>query len=449
MLASNEVEYLCRVGPGTPMGAVLRRYWIPAFPATDLPSPDGPPIRVSLLGESFVAFRDTNGRLGLLDELCCHRGASLSLGRVEDCGIRCLYHGWKFAVDGTILETPNLPDSRFKERVKAPSYPLREAGGLAWAYLGPPEKEPAFPDYPWFHVPSSQIAVREVVMKCNWVQVAEGSIDSSHVSVLHGGMSIGRRPRVANPEIAERLSSSGRPLKYGGWSGQPIAGGLPPDDFPSEDLGPRLEVENTDFGFHYAAVRSTIYGEDRRYVRITPYIFPFMTYIPPSSYNNVVITTPLDDEHTAFIGAFVVEGGREDSDLMRRRTGPDQREFAPNRADRYIDIPAQDRQAMAERRSFSGIEGIRMQDAAVQMSMGRIYDRKLEHLVPADVSVIRLRRLLVDSARAVAAGEDPVGLGSPVDTMRIEAASGVIPADLPWQALVPGNRGHQPAGARP
>ena len=149
MLTAEENEVLCRVGPGTPMGTVLRRYWTPAFQLGDLPAPDCPPVRVTILGENFVAFRDTAGRLGFLDELCSHRGASLALGRVEDCGIRCLYHGWKYAVDGTIMETPNLAAPTFRERVKHGAYPVREAGGLAWVYLGPPGTEPPFPAFAW------------------------------------------------------------------------------------------------------------------------------------------------------------------------------------------------------------------------------------------------------------------------------------------------------------
>jgi len=135
MLTAEENEALCRVGPGTPMGKVLRRYWTPAFQAADLPGPDCPPVRVTVLGENFVAFRDSGGRLGFLDELCCHRGASLVLGRVEEGGIRCLYHGWKYAADGTILETPNLAAPAFRERVRHGAYPVREAGGLGWVYL--------------------------------------------------------------------------------------------------------------------------------------------------------------------------------------------------------------------------------------------------------------------------------------------------------------------------
>ena len=185
MLTAEENEVLCRVGPGTPMGTVLRRYWTPAFQLGDLPAPDCPPVRVTILGENFVAFRDTTGRLGFLDELCSHRGASLALGRVEDCGIRCLYHGWKYAVDGTIMETPNLAAPTFRERVKHGAYPVREAGGLAWVYLGPPGTEPPFPAFAWSAADPDELLVTEMIMDCNWMQVLEGSIDSSHVGVLH------------------------------------------------------------------------------------------------------------------------------------------------------------------------------------------------------------------------------------------------------------------------
>ena len=147
MLTREDNTLICRVGPGTPMGAVMRRYWHPVCTSAQLPAPDCAPLRVRLLGEDFVAFRDTGGRVGVLDELCMHRGASLALGRVEEGGLRCLYHGWKFSVDGALLETPNHNDPKYRERMKAPAYPVREAGGLVWAYLGPKDREPGFAPY--------------------------------------------------------------------------------------------------------------------------------------------------------------------------------------------------------------------------------------------------------------------------------------------------------------
>src|SRR5205807_7732499 len=174
MLTREENELLCRVGPGTPMGQTLRRYWLPACLSEELPQPAGDPIRLRLLGEDFVAFRDAEGQVGVLDEACPHRGASLVLGRVEDCGLRCLYHGWKFGVDGTIQETPTEPaESSFKQRVQAPAYPVREAGDLVWVYLGPPELKPPFPDYPWFHVPAEYRSPTKAVYDCNYMQILE------------------------------------------------------------------------------------------------------------------------------------------------------------------------------------------------------------------------------------------------------------------------------------
>ena len=149
MLTRAESELICRIGPGSQMGAVMRRYWLPALSSSELPEPGGDPVHVELLGEHFVAFRDSEGRVGLLDEACCHRGASLLLGRVEGCGIRCIYHGWKYAVDGKVLETPNVPDGKFKDRIRARAYPVREAGSLIWTYLGPADLQPSFPEWPW------------------------------------------------------------------------------------------------------------------------------------------------------------------------------------------------------------------------------------------------------------------------------------------------------------
>ena len=185
MLSKEDNESMCRVGPDSGMGKVLRCYWLPALLSSDLPDPDGDPKHVQLLGQDLVAFRDTNGRVGLLDEACCHRGASLTLGRVEGCGIRCIYHGWKFAVDGTVLETPNVPDPKFKSRFKARAYPVREAGGFVWTYLGDPEKVPAFPAWPWLDIPAEHRVNTVHIEGCNFVQAIEGLLDSTHLGVLH------------------------------------------------------------------------------------------------------------------------------------------------------------------------------------------------------------------------------------------------------------------------
>lgn len=225
MLSKEDNETISRVSPGTPMGMAFRRFWLPALLSEELPHPDCDPRRVQLLSEDFVAFRDSSGKVGLLDEYCCHRGASLTLGRVEEGGLRCIYHGWKFAVDGTVLDTPNVVDPRFKERIKARAYPVREVGGLVWVYLGASELMPEFPKWPFLNAPSSNRLAVYAVISCNYVQVIEGLVDSSHLSVLH---------------TSPLKTTSGSELDF-----------AKKTEHMQFNSAPRIEVEDTDFGFHY------------------------------------------------------------------------------------------------------------------------------------------------------------------------------------------------------
>jgi phthalate 4,5-dioxygenase len=452
MLTREENEALCRVGPGTPMGDVLRRYWTPAFQAADLPAPDCPPARVTLLGENFVAFRDSLGRLGFLDELCSHRGASLVLGRVEDCGIRCLYHGWKYAADGTILETPNLATSSFRERFRHGAYPVREAGGLGWVYLGPPGTEPPFPAFSWTSADADELVVSEMIMDCNWMQVQEGSIDSSHVAVLHLDTlaTMGAGPRsVGSFEFAGEPWDLDMPVPRRGngqSGGGPTGGGQPGSGqrgggWPSDDNAPRIEVENTPFGFHYAAIRDVTGDPGKKFVRVTAFAMPYTAFIGGAG-TGAVIVVPRDDCTCSSIGVFKVPKGAGGIAASRRPSGVDPAVWGPEPENRRIRLPRQDREAMADGRSFAGFRGgNRVQDAAVQLSEGRMYDRATEHLVPADLAIIRMRRLFADSVRLVAAGGPPLGLGADYDFARVAAASAVIGADQRWQDLVPGNQG--------
>ena len=442
MLTEEENEALCRVGPGTPMGNVLRRYWTPAFQLGDLPEPDCPPIRVTILGENFVAFRDTEGRLGFLDELCCHRGASLTLGRVEDCGIRCLYHGWKYAVDGTIMETPNLATTTFRERVKHGAYPVRAAGGLGWVYLGPPGTEPPFPAFGWASAPADEIVVSEIIMDCNWMQAQEGSIDSSHVGILHLDTlaTMGSGPRSVGS-----FDFAGEPWDLdmqvpGGARREP--GQAPrPGVWPSEDNAPRIELENTPFGFHYAAIRDVTDEPGKVYVRVTAFVMPYTSLIGGS--NGAVIVVPRDDYTCSTIGVFRLPPGTDPAAAAERaRRGIDPAVWGPEPENRRLRLPKQDREAMAAGRSFAGFRGgNRVQDGAVQMSSGRMYDRAKEHLVPADLAIIRLRRMFADSIRLLEAGHDPVGRGEGTDFRQVMAASQIIDAGQDWRDLVPGHQG--------
>ena len=445
MLTPEENEALCRVGPGTPMGKVLRRYWTPAFQLGDLPEPDCPPIKVTILGENFVAFRDTEGRLGFLDELCCHRGASLTLGRVEACGIRCLYHGWKYAVDGTIMETPNLATTTFRERVKHGAYPVHEAGGLGWVYLGPPGTEPPFPNFAWANAPQDEFSVSEIIMGCNWMQAQEGSIDSSHVGILHLDTlaTMGSGPRSVGS-----FDFPGEPWDLdmqvpGGVRRQP---GEPPRPgvWPSEDNAPRIELESTPFGFHYAAIRDAD-EPGKKFVRITAFVLPYTAIIGGT--NGGVIVVPRDDYSCSTIGVFRFPPGTDKAVAEQRaRRGIDPDVWGPEPENRRLRLPKQDREAMAAGKSFAGFRGgNRVQDGAVQMSAGLMYDRAKEHLVPADLAIIRLRRLFADSIRLIEGGHDPVGTGVDYDSTQVTAVSTIIDADQDWRDLVPGHQGSREA----
>jgi phthalate 4,5-dioxygenase len=448
MLTEEENEALCRVGPGTPMGKVLRRYWTPAFQAADLPEPDCPPIRVTILGENFVAFRDSAGQLGFLDEACCHRGASLVLGRVEQGGIRCLYHGWKYAVDGTILETPNLATPTFRQRVKHGAYPVREAGGLGWVYLGPPGAEPPFPAFSWTDAAADELVVSEMIMDCNWMQVQEGSIDSSHVAILHLDTlaTMGAGPRnVGSYEFAGEPWDLDMPVPGRGPSGE--RGGRP-GAWPSDDNAPWIEVENTPFGFHYAAIRDVRGEPGKKFVRVTAFAMPYTAFIGGVA-SGAVIVVPRDDYTCSSIGVFKVPKGAGGIAASRRAGGVAPEVWGPEPENRRVRLPAQDRAAMAAGKSFAGFRGgNRIQDAAVQMSEGAMYDRAKEHLVPADLAIIRMRRLFADSIRLVEAGGAPLGLGEGCDFARIGAASQIIDAGESWQDLVPANRGVREAVRR-
>ncbi|HZD65124.1 MAG TPA: Rieske 2Fe-2S domain-containing protein [Acidimicrobiales bacterium] len=420
MLTREENEYLCRIGPGTAMGNVMRRYWVPAIQRQDLPAADGDPVPFQVLGERLVAFRDSEGRVGVLEEACCHRGASLALGRVEDCGIRCLYHGWKFGVDGRIQETPNMPDSKFKERVRAPSYPVREAGGLVWVYMGPSDRMPPFPAYNWLGGPGDEHFVREMVVSCNWAQVLEGLLDSSHVGVLH------------RDEMAQITAGRYNDTTTGG------------DGYPTTDNAPKIEVRNTDFGFDYAAIRSRSDGGDGSYVRVTAFMMPFFCYIPPRNSPRAAIVVPRDDVTTSQFSVTLLDGASDVATLQELLGFGDAEVLGP---DRRVRVPPQDRGAMARGESFAGIPGIPIQDVAVQESMGPLYDRSREHVVPADLAVLRMRRLFLAAAAQVEAGEDPVGLDRAVDTGAIDRFGGIVPPGARWQDMVPGNQALDTTGS--
>lgn len=421
MLSREDNELMCRVGAGTAMGAAMRRYWLPALQCSDLPDPGGDPRRVELLGETFVAFRGTDGRVGLLDEFCPHRAASLVLGRLEDCGLRCIYHGWKFDAEGKVLDTPNVGEPRFSQRLKAKAYPVREAGGLIWTYLGLPERCPPFPAWSWLQVPARHRLTSVHIVNCNFVQVLEGLVDSTHLNVLHtDGL---RNSQSAELEWAQKARSL------------------------SADGAPRVEAVRTPIGFRYAAIRSPVEGAaEGVQARIAEFAAPCTVFNPNGDI--VTIVVPAADDRSSFYHVFwddVLAIGEEplrsehlkfvglDRDTLET-AGITPELATTSRAPSYANRFHQNRQLMRTGRSFSGLPGVIAEDVAVSVSAGRIRDRTREMLSAADVAVSMLHRVLLASAKAAQRGENPVGIGEGIDSSGIQGKTIYLKdGSLQWQ----------------
>jgi len=408
MLAREENELITRVGSGTPMGDTMRRYWMPALLAWELPEPDFPPVRVKLLGEDLVAFRDASGRIGLLDEYCPHRRVSLFFGRNEECGLRCVYHGWKFDVEGRCVDMMNEPEElQFKNKIRTTSYPTVEVGGIIWAYMGPPELQPPLPKFAWTQVPETHRHVTKVMQECNWLQALEGGIDTSHAQILH---------RSFTPTIG--------PTSRGPRGGAPT-----------------VEVDVTSYGYCYAGIYPR--PGEVAFVRAYHFVMPFHQLRPsttdrgnPSVAGHIWV--PMDDDNTMVYNweySITDEPLNEEDRLeLRLGNGPldvDQTTFRSKKRRENNYLIDRQRQKTA---NFTGIEGINTQDRAVQESMGRIVDRSKEHLGPADKAIIQARRLLIEAVKTVQAGGTPRGVDATYYTLR--AAEGVIPREADWHEIL-------------
>ena len=409
MVTAQDNELLTRTGPGTSMGEVMRRYWIPALISWELVEPDGPPVRVKLLGEELVAFRDTNGRIGLLDEFCPHRRVSLWLGRNEECGLRCVYHGWKYDVDGNCVDQMNEP-RQFKERVHLAAYPTVELGGVIWAYMGPSELQPPPPRFAWTQVPDTHRHVTKVIQECNWLQGLEGGIDTSHAQILH-----------------RNFTSEVGPTSSGARGG-----------------APDVEVDETDYGYRYAGIYPR--GDEGTFIRAYHYVMPWTQIRPggrdardPTSELNSRIAghvwVPMDDENSmvwnwqySISDEPLSPDEREERTLGNSPDSVDQstfRSFANMTNNWRIDREAQ------RNKSFTGIAGINTQDRAVQESMGPIVDRSREFLGPADMAIVTARRMLTDAIRTVQDGGAPLGTGNSYYPVR--AMQNLIPNSVDWR----------------
>jgi phthalate 4,5-dioxygenase len=410
MLSKEDNELLTRVGPGTLMGEVLRRYWMPALLAEDLPKPDCPPVRVKLLGEELVAFRDTNGRLGLLDEFCPHRLTSLFLGRNEECGLRCVYHGWKFDVEGNCVDMPNEPaDSRFKDKIHLLSYPIEEYGGIIWAYMGPPEKKPDLPGHEFLRAPETHRFVSKTLEFANYAQAVEGGIDTAHSSFLH------------NNNLAVK--------------------GL-----RQLDTAPELQVEPTPYGFRYAGIRN---AKDRgNYVRVYQFVMPFHQFrssrvegVMDGQHQWAIPTqrghmwVPIDDENTMIFNwihavnedqpltpEFIAE---EEDHAGRGSTGESVIRHRTRENDWLIDREVQ------RTKTYTGIEGVNNQDLACQEAMGHIAPRWREHLTSTDKAIIQFRKMMLQAAKDLEKDIDPPG-SDPDTYWDVRSMDRVLPQELDW-----------------
>ncbi len=428
---ANDNRRLTDVSAGTPMHQLFKRYWIPAGLVSDLPTPDCDPIRIRLLGQNYVAFRDSEGRVGVLDELCPHRRASLMLGQVRGGTIECIYHGWRFRTDGSIAAMPNCDDAGMLRRYHANAYPVREAGGLLWVYLGPSESEPEFPRHRWMDVPDSNRHPRIVATRSNFVQVMEGLLDTTHLAVLHQD-SLPRADgtvKVVNNVVrpANRFSNVSTSSKV-----------------------PRVEVLETGFGLYSAALREAERdGQALKDVRITAYVAPSTIFV--ANGNVTLYSIPVDTETTHLYIIYWdpekplaeepyradVERGTGTEPEVAARWGFSRETLGCPGAISIENRWGQDRERMRRGESYSGLHPFSMEDAACTSSMGPVSDRQ-ELLVPADLAIVRMRRYLLEAADAVARGAPPPAFDSPKHAYRVAAIYAEIEPSADWRALAKG-----------
>jgi phthalate 4,5-dioxygenase len=414
-----ESEILTRVGPGSMMGNLMRQYWVPAALSSELVA-DGPPVRLMLLGEKLIGFRDSAGRIGIIDQRCPHRCASLFFGRNEEGGLRCLYHGWKFDVTGRCLDMPNLPEhQRPLDRIVAKAYPALERAGLVWAYLGPRRIPPPLPQIEATLLASEQANCLAVQRECNWLQGLEGEIDTSHLGFLHLGSA---RPEDLPADYDTRYSLI--------------------------DRAPQYRVAERDWGTMYASYRAASPGNT--YWRFSHFMFPFWSIPPEGSFATHLLArawVPMDDTHTMFF--HLSWNGRSDPRLVGKTGEPlpgaaFKFEFQPNTTDWYgrwrlkhtaANDYGLDRAARKDG-SFSGIDGIHLQDQAITESMGPITDHASEHLVASDQMIVRTRRRLVAAAKSLAdEATVPPGVDDPEIFLGARGGDVIAPSEVDWVSV--------------
>jgi phenylpropionate dioxygenase-like ring-hydroxylating dioxygenase large terminal subunit len=417
MSTKKDSDDLLRIGPGTAMGELLRQYWIPAAMSSEL-ARDGAPMRLLLLGERLIAFRDSAGRVGIMDQRCPHRCASLFLGRNEEGGLRCVYHGWKFDTQGNCVDMPNTPPHQdYKAKVRAKAYRTVERNGLVWVYMGARAEAPPLPGIEASLLPADDLQIVFAQRECNWLQALEGDIDTSHFGFLH-------------------------------------AGSVDPDSIAADNLirwtvinrTPQYHVTDTQYGTMYAAYRPA--GADQTYWRFANFLFPFWTQTPQGAFDRVNSRAwvPMDDRHTMFVSLSWNRLPAERAALSHTRGLPGSKltmDFLPNTTDWYgrwrlagneANDWLIDREAQKHGGIFTGIVGIQAQDQAITESMGPVTDHGFENLGPSDIMVARTRRRLLRAARAFKKdGTVPPGVDDPQTYLAVRSGDFLADAKTSWR----------------
>lgn len=386
MLSQAENELLTRTGPGTPMGNLFRRFWLPVLLSEEIPAPDSPAVKVRALGEDLVAFRDTDDRVGLVDAYCPHRGAPMFFGRNEACGLRCVYHGWKFDTAGNCVEMPNvLEGQEYKDRVKIPAYPCRDVAGMIWAYMGPPDKQPPFPDHEWVDLPEDRRYVRKYLLQCNYKQAMEGDYDVSHVAFLHS-------------TLDDNVSNPGNRVREG--------------QITTRNKTPHyIELRDTDYGMMF--VSEGVRDDGRPIVNVGHWLMPCASTAgiagPGTQSSNIRV--PIDD-HSCWMYRFrwsdePFTSKQVYEDRYGGYTYPEQIPGTflskANKGNDYLMDRITQRNI-----SYTGIGPFPIQDLAMMEDQrGSLVDRTKEHLVSSDSAIIRVRRHLLDAAKALSEGIEP------------------------------------------
>lgn len=403
-----ENELLTRIEGNAPMGKMLRqRYWMPYLRSARLEA-DGAPVKVRLLGENYVSFRATDGRIGFFDEGCPHRGASLTLARNEDNALRCIFHGWKMDVSGVVTETPSESRNpeKFAASVPLKHYPVREAGGLLWVWLGAQgasDDIPKFPDFEFTSLPEDHLFTSYTAIECNWLQGVEATLDSSHVGLLHQSW------------IAHIAGDS---------------------NLMASNLAPRYEFQSRPYGLRAAALRPL--DDGRVYARVGEFVSPFYMFVGTSNSaageRTLFISVPVDDGHSIL---FFVRYSLADKGPLT--TGPGVK-MKPQDPDNFAPLPGpasqtwgQDRELM-KKGHFTGFDGnILIEDIVVQVSMGPIADRTKEYLCSSDRAIVEMRRLMLKAVRDHQAGTDSSASDRLIAYHSISANARIIPANERWE----------------